>query len=320
MPTLNEVSNVELDEDEKKLRDGIFNLETIRFGKIPEIMIKKKYGYSFSNGTTEYDLISDSGEKIEVKFSCVREKEADITEENVLSICLDNSEFRTDRKVNSSEYQSAVFDCNIQQVKPDLFNYLYYGLFFEDRVAVFKMSSDDMFEFYTAKHFSSVGKRLEKVDEKLQEVIERIQNSPDGKATENYIRKRLEEKIPELLTEICETLKKIKNSDSKTYSLAKRIIEEEQLLKHISKTVKYISDDSKTVSKRIRKCEQLVNSLDAILVLDSIPDSSTKQHLKSDGEGQFHIKNTNLEWHLNSQFFHEWITYKELFELLENDR
>ena len=47
MPTLNEVSNVELDEDEKKLRDGIFNLETIRFGKIPEIMIKKKYGYSF---------------------------------------------------------------------------------------------------------------------------------------------------------------------------------------------------------------------------------------------------------------------------------
>ena len=220
---------MELDEDEKKLRDGIFNLETIRFGKIPEIMIKKKYGYSFSNGTTEYDLISDSGEKIEVKFSCVREKEADITEENVLSICLDNSEFRTDRKVNSSEYQSAVFDCNIQQVKPDLFNYLYYGLFFEDRVAVFEMSSDDMLEFYTAKHFSSAGKRLEKVDEKLQEVIERIQNSPDGKATENYIRKRLEEKIPELLTEICETLKKIKNSDSKTYSLAKRIIEEEQL-------------------------------------------------------------------------------------------
>ena len=204
---------MELDEDEKKLRDGIFNLETIRFGKIPEIMIKKKYGYSFSNGTTEYDLISDSGEKIEVKFSCVREKEADITEENVLSICLDNSEFRTDRKVNSSEYQSAVFDCNIQQVKPDLFNYLYYGLFFEDRVAVFKMSSDDMLEFYTAKHFSSAGKRLEKVDEKLQEVIERIQNSPDGKATENYIRKRLEEKIPELLTEICETLKKIKNSE-----------------------------------------------------------------------------------------------------------
>ncbi|OLA92513.1 MAG: hypothetical protein BHW44_02425 [Roseburia sp. 40_7] len=94
----------------------------------------------------------------------MREKEADITEENVLSICLDNSEFRTDRKVNSSEYQSAVFDCNIQQVKPDLFNYLYYGLFFEDRVAVFEMSSDDMLEFYTAKHFSSAGKRLEKVD------------------------------------------------------------------------------------------------------------------------------------------------------------
>lgn len=77
---------------------------------------------------------------------------------------------------------------------------------------------------------------------------------------------------------------------------------------------------SVTPSTPVRKCEQLVNSLDEILVLGSIPDSSTKQHLKSDGEGQFHIKNTNLKWHLNSQFFHEWITYKELFELLENDR
>ena len=54
--------------------------------------------------------------------------------------------------------------------------------------------------------------------------------------------------------------------------------------------------------------------------LPKSPDSSTKQHLKSDGEGQFHIKNTNLEWHLNSHYFQEWITYKQLFELLENDR
>ena len=320
MPTFNEVFNAELDEDEKKLRDGIFNLETIRFGKIPEIMIKKKYGYAFPNGTTEYDLISDIGEKIEVKFSCVREKEADITEENVLSICLDNSELRTDRKVKSSEYQTTVFDCNIQQVKPDLFNYLYYGLFFEDRIAVFKMSSEDMFVFYTAKHFSSARKKLEKADVKLEEVRNRIQNSSKGKATENYIRKRMEEKIPELLNEIYVNLKKIKNSDSKTYSIAKRIIEEEELLKHISKTIKYISDTSKILSRRIAKCERLIDLLDEILVHESIPDSSAKQHLKSDGEGQFHIKNTNLEWHLNSYYFQEWITYKELFELLENDR
>ena len=110
-------------------------------------MIKKKYGYSFPKGTTAYDLISESGDKIEVKFSCVREKETDITEDNVLNVCIENSEVRIDRKVSSEVYQSVNFDCNIQQVKPDLFKILYYGLFFEDRIAIFKMKSDDM-EFF----------------------------------------------------------------------------------------------------------------------------------------------------------------------------
>ena len=34
--------DVKLNPDtEEKLRDGLFNMETIRFGKIPEIMIKR---------------------------------------------------------------------------------------------------------------------------------------------------------------------------------------------------------------------------------------------------------------------------------------
>lgn len=311
---------MELTEEEKRLRDGIFNLETIRFGKIPEIMIKKKYGYSFPNGTTEYDLKSDTGERIEVKFSCVREKETDITEENALSVCLENAEFRTDRKVKSYEYKDVIFDCNIQQVKPDLFAFLYYGLFFEDRIAVFKMAAEDIRSFYSAKHFSGAVKKLVKAKQKLLEVKNRMQTSSSGRVTEKYVVKRIEKDIPLLFMQIHDNLKKIKNSKSQSYSLAKDIVTGNDLLKGILKTVKYITDSSKKLSRRIDKCEQLIAKLDEILVLDSIPNSSTKQHLKSDGEGQFHIKNTNFEWHLNSKFFQGWVTYKELYELLKNNR
>ena len=36
------------------------------------------------------------------------------------------------------------FDCNIQQVKRLEFDVLYYGLFFADRIAIFKMHSSEI--------------------------------------------------------------------------------------------------------------------------------------------------------------------------------
>ena len=36
------------------------------------------------------------------------------------------------------------FDCNIQQVKRFEFDVLYYGLFFADRIAIFKMHSNEI--------------------------------------------------------------------------------------------------------------------------------------------------------------------------------
>ena len=48
---------------------------------------------------------------------------------------------------------------------------------------------------------------------------------------------------------------------------------------------------------------------------EDIPSSSDKQHLNSVGEGQFHIKNSNLEWH--QKFFVKQMSYKELYNLLK---
>jgi hypothetical protein len=44
----------------------------------------------------------------------------------------------------SNEWKKYKFDCNIQQVKRKEFDTLYYGIFFSDRVAVFKISGSDI--------------------------------------------------------------------------------------------------------------------------------------------------------------------------------
>lgn len=152
----------------------------------------------------------------------------------------------------------------------------------------------------------------------MNEVKGKVACLVGGKRNEKYVLKRIELDIPYLLSKIYEDLRKIMDDERKSYMGVKSIISEADLLKNISKTKKYISDSSKKVSRRISKCDQLVEILREKLVIDSIPDSSAKQHLKSDGEGQFHIKNTNLNWHLNSKYFLEWITYGELYSVLKN--
>ena len=55
----------------QEFRDGIFALRTRRFGSVAEILIKKMYGYSFSN-VLNYDLKDVNQDlRIEVKFSTV---------------------------------------------------------------------------------------------------------------------------------------------------------------------------------------------------------------------------------------------------------
>jgi hypothetical protein len=48
------------------------------------------------------------------------------------------------------------------------------------------------------------------------------------------------------------------------------------------------------------------------------PNLSTKQHRGNNGEGQFHITNMNIKWHLNSDYFLGWLSYRELYDILEN--
>lgn len=119
---------------------GIFALKTRRFGSVAEIMIKKLYKLSEAR-SLQYDKYDSKNDKrIEIKFSTVlKRNNRAITEANVIAECLNAN--LSNRIINYADRAKNKFDCNIQQVKCNEFDVLYYGLFFADKILIFKMSS-----------------------------------------------------------------------------------------------------------------------------------------------------------------------------------
>lgn len=129
----------------EKLRDGIFSINTRRFGTVAEVMIQKILGLENSKDLSHDLLDPKTGEKVEVKFSTVRKKNSrPITKDTVLDCIQD--ELAENRKVEylNEIWKNFDFDCNIQQIKREKFKILYYGLFFHDRILIFKILSNQI--------------------------------------------------------------------------------------------------------------------------------------------------------------------------------
>ena len=127
----------------KEFRDGIFALRTRRFGTVAELMIEALYSFSKSHNQfhDRYDEVGH--QRIEIKFSTVmKANEAVISRSNSIDQCKKAN--LGNRALNSTEMYDYDFDCNIQQVKRLEFDVLYYGLFFADRIAIFKMYSNEI--------------------------------------------------------------------------------------------------------------------------------------------------------------------------------
>ena len=144
----------------EKFIQGIFALNTRRFGTVAEIMIKKLYRLLWS-GTHQYDLYDENKEKcIEVKFSRVtKEHEEKINEKNVLSQCI-SAAYLKNRSMYSDEANKFSFDCNIQQIKCRNFDYLFYGLFFMDCIEIYGIPSTDVYNipgYSDHQHEGNVG-------------------------------------------------------------------------------------------------------------------------------------------------------------------
>ena len=125
------------------LKEGIFNLNTRRFGSVAEVMIRRLCQLGRSKNQF-HDLYDDmANHRVEVKFSTVRRTNSrKITEDSVLTCISD--ELSSNREIKFDEWMQSQFDCNIQQVKRDQFEVLYYGLFFNDKVAIFRIKSDEI--------------------------------------------------------------------------------------------------------------------------------------------------------------------------------
>lgn len=168
----------------EKIRDGIFALHTRRFGKVPEIMIKKLLSYE--NARNQFHDLYDAKRKlrVEVKFSrALKALDEPITEDNIIESLLSISSNEA-HMFNSNEWQKYKFDCNIQQVKGKEFDILYYGIFFADAIMIFKLTPPDLKKLKYAsdkQHKGNVGEGQFHLNEKTYEF--HLQNFFERKIT-----------------------------------------------------------------------------------------------------------------------------------------
>lgn len=128
----------------EEFRDGIFSLNTRRFGTLAELMIKKIYEFNNSHNLA-YDLLAKDKQKIEVKFSRVLKKcSSTIIESNLVNQVISSK--LTNRMLTFEKAMLNLFDCNIQQVKTKEFSILYYGCFFEDKILIFKIHPEQIIQ------------------------------------------------------------------------------------------------------------------------------------------------------------------------------
>lgn len=129
--------------DGETLREGIFCLNTRRFGTVAEVLVKRlqKLGKRRSQFHDLYDDLASK--RVEVKFSRVlKTSEIPITEATVLQ-CIEAATSEQ-RLVVFEHWKDSPFDCNIQQVKRREFDVPYYGLLFSDCVLVFRIDSKEI--------------------------------------------------------------------------------------------------------------------------------------------------------------------------------
>lgn len=148
-----------MDKKAEKLRDGIFDLHTRRFGKVAELMIK--YYDALGDPKNKFHDLYDHDQdvKIEVKFSRAQKSHNEAVNEDNIIKSIENASIE-ERMFKSKEWKKYSFDCNIQQVKPSEFDILYYGIFFEDKVMVFKIDPSDLdkaIQYSNKQHKGNVG-------------------------------------------------------------------------------------------------------------------------------------------------------------------
>lgn len=143
----------------EQIRDGIFALNTRRFGTVAEHLIKILANADWGKSIAHDLFDKNAMKRIEVKFCrALRANPRKIKESNIIDEIVSASSAA--RMFASTEWKTHQFDCNIQQIKKAQFDILYYGIFFSDKAQIFKITPeqiDKRVRYSDKQHFGNVG-------------------------------------------------------------------------------------------------------------------------------------------------------------------
>ncbi len=126
---------------EKLIRDGIFLAASRTYGEqYIEPLIRSHFNLSEPKGN-DYDAIDRSGKKFEIKASKVLKQTGNMDKKKSIvdRIIFENDNLPTNRLVSFHNSGKSDYGANIQNVKRDHFEELFYVLLFEDCMKVFKV-------------------------------------------------------------------------------------------------------------------------------------------------------------------------------------
>ena len=127
--------------DHEQFRDGIMKLNSHQFGMVGEVVVETLMKYTRS-GVSEFDLRDTNGQMIEVKAAKVQVgSKKKISINNFYGVAMKYAKW--DRLITQQKAASGSipFTCNMQGIKPLLFDRLVYLLFFRDRIEIFDVDS-----------------------------------------------------------------------------------------------------------------------------------------------------------------------------------
>ena len=135
----------------EQIKRNVISLSPRNFGEnISEVLLMKLFNFNKEGGS--HDL-NDNNIRIESKFSRALDKI------NASMTTIDRILSDKDRGFVESTKD---FHCNIQQVKPNYFDELYYGIFFNDKILIFKLTpkqllSDSKLNYCDKQHRGNTG-------------------------------------------------------------------------------------------------------------------------------------------------------------------
>ncbi|MDD4211734.1 MAG: hypothetical protein PHC46_05095 [Clostridia bacterium] len=193
----------------ENIRDGIFALNTRRFGTVAENLIKILANADWGKNLS-HDLYDKSSlQRIEVKFSrALKSSPSTIDEMNIIEQIVSADD--KSRMIKSNEWESSKFDCNIQQVKRTAFDILYYGIFFSDKVMIFKIQSEE------------IGKEIQYSDKQHRGNLGEGQFHLNNRTYNHHLKNHLEKELT--YKEILDLLMKLQSSDQKKNSTISRFL------------------------------------------------------------------------------------------------